>query len=63
MLQIYLEVKKIAEEQPIHYDVFKEIYEMATEEPFSFLHINMKKSIKKRYQLRYDDMVFEINNN
>ena len=48
------EVKRIAEEQPIDQADFHEIYKHATEEPFSFLHIDMKKPVKERYFLRYE---------
>ena len=54
------EIKRIAEEQPIRAAVFREIYEQATEEPFSFLHINMKKHFKRRYWLRYEPIMFEF---
>ena len=54
------EVKRIAEEQPINSNIFREIYNEATEEPYSFLHINMKKHFKKRYYLRYEPIVFEF---
>ena len=54
------EVKRIADEQAIDQNLFTQIYEQATEEPFAFLHINMKASIKEKYLQNYDPMIFQI---
>ena len=55
------EVKRIGEEQAIDFDLWKEIYEESTLEPYSFLHINMKAPIKERYLLRYEPLQFSWN--
>ena len=55
------EVQKIAEEQAIPADKFKQILKDATSEPFSFLVIHNKLPIKDRYQLRLSNHIYNIN--
>lgn len=55
------EIQKIAEEQAIEVNRFKQILKEATEEPFSFLVIHNKLPIKERYQLRLSNKIYEIN--
>jgi hypothetical protein len=54
------EVQKIAEEQAIPADKFKQILKDATNEPFSFLVIHNKLPIKDRYQLRLSNHIYEV---
>ena len=55
------EITKIAEEQAIPIEKFKQILKDATDEPFSFLVIHNKLPIKDRYQLRLSDKIYPIN--
>jgi len=54
------EVQKIAEEQAIPVDKFKEILKHATSEPYSFLVIHNKLPLSQRYQLRLSYDIYEI---
>ena len=54
------EIQKIAEEQAIPVDRFKQILKDATTEPFSFLVIHQKLPIKERYQLRLSNHIYDI---
>ena len=55
------EVQKIAEEQAIEVQKFKQILKDATEEPFSFLVIHNKLRISERYQLRLSTFIYDTN--
>ena len=55
------EVQKIAEEQAIEVQKFKQILKDATEEPFSFLVIHNKLPISERYQLRLSTHIYNTN--
>lgn len=55
------EIQKIAEEQAIEVNRFKQILKEATEEPFSFLVIHNKLPIKDRYQLRLSTHIYNTN--
>ena len=55
------EIQKIAEEQAIPIEKFKQILKDATDQPFSFLVIHNKLPVKERYQLRLSDKIYPIN--
>ena len=55
------EIQKIAEEQAIEVNRFKQILKEATEEPFSFLVIHNKLRISERYQLRLSTFIYDTN--
>jgi GTPase SAR1 family protein len=54
------EITKIAEEQAIDINKFKEILKHATSEPYSFLVIHNKLPLSQRYQLRLSYDIYEI---
>ena len=49
-----IQVKSLAEEQPIDTNTFHELYKTATDDPFSFLYVNQCVPIPDRYYLRFD---------
>jgi len=45
----------IGEEQVLDMDVWRQVYDMGTSEPYSFLFINNTKQVRERYYIRFED--------
>lgn len=57
-----IERQAMAEENQVDSDTFLNLYEIATEEPYSFLYINNEKPINERYYQRFENLLSITNN-
>lgn len=52
-----IERQAMAEENQVDSNLFLNLYEIATEEPYSFLYINNEKPIKERYYKNFEELL------
>ena len=45
----------IGEEQVLDMDVWRQIYNMGTSDPYSFLYIDNTKQVRERYYIRFEE--------
>ena len=49
------EATQIGEEQVLDMDVWREVYGMATKEPYSFLYVDNTRQVRERYFVRFEE--------
>lgn len=52
-----IERQAMAEENQVDSNLFLNLYEIATEEPYNFLYINNEKPIKERYYKNFEELL------